>query len=285
MIFALLGGDDRMARLARMLASDGEEVRVFALGAVPGAWSAPCAGACCAGADCVVLPMPVVSAPGMLFSPAGGNYALDALLSGVPKTAFLCGGRVDADTASRAAALGLRIRDYFAREEMTVGNAAATAEGALERLIRETPATLLGSSALVLGFGRIGKLLALRLRDIGVRVTVAARKGSDRAWACALGMEAVDYSALPEALAGFDSIVNTVPAMVLPEELLARTKENALILDLASRPGGVDFAAAAGLGLKTIWALSLPGRVAPKSAGVIIKDTVLNILKEEGEAV
>lgn len=281
MIFALLGGDGRMARLARMLAEDGEEVRVFALGEVPGAWSAPCAGACCAGADCVVLPMPVASEAGVLSSPAGGTYALDAVLDCVPKTAFLCGGRVDAETASRAAAHGVRIRDYFAREEMTVGNAAATAEGALELLIRETPVTLLGSRVLVLGFGRIGKLLALRAREMGARVTVAARKPGDRAWVRALGMEDTDFSALPETVGRFDALVNTVPAPVLPEELLARTREDALILDLASRPGGVDHAAAERLRRKAIWALGLPAETAPETAARLIRESIFAMMEEE----
>ena len=80
-------------------------------------------------------------------------------------------------------------------------------------------------------------------------------------------------------------VFNTVPALIFDEPRLRALAPSTLIIDLASRPGGVDFAAAAGLGLKTIWALSLPGRVAPKSAGIILKDTVLNILKEEGEAV
>ena len=53
-----------------------------------------------------------------------------------------------------------------------------------------------------------------------------------------------------------------------------------LLIDLASRPGGVDFNAAAELQIKTIWALSLPGRVAPKSAGQIIKTTILNMIRD-----
>lgn len=36
------------------------------------------------------------------------------------------------------------------------------------------------------------------------------------------------------------------------------------------------------LGVRVIWALSLPGKVAPVSAAEIIKDTVFNILEERG---
>ena len=40
-----------------------------------------------------------------------------------------------------------------------------------------------------------------------------------------------------------------------------------------SKPGGVDLGAAGKLGLTVIWALSLPGKVAPVTAGAAIRDT------------
>ena len=272
-----------MVYLARLLASEGHEVRCFALGAEgAGTWDAPCAGDCCAGADCAVLPMPVAAAPGILSAPGdGGTYDLHMIFDCVPKRIFLCGGRVDGETASLAAAHGLRIRDYFAREEMTVGNAAATAEGALELLIRETPFTLLDSRVLVLGFGRIGKLLALRLRDMGAKVTVAARKGSDRAWARALGMEDTDTAALTGKLGDFDVIVNTVPALLLTDTLLSETKRDVFILDLASRPGGTDFAAAARLDRRAVWALGLPAETAPQTAAKLMRESIFAMMEEE----
>jgi dipicolinate synthase subunit A len=42
----------------------------------------------------------------------------------------------------------------------------------------------------------------------------------------------------------------------------------------------MDFGAAGTLGLRAVWALSLPGKVAPDSAGIMIHDTVRNIMKE-----
>ena len=63
-------------------------------------------------------------------------------------------------------------------------------------------------------------------------------------------------------------------------EELAALKEGALVIDLASRPGGVDPNAAAALGVRVIWALSLPGKVAPVTSGRYIKDTVYHIMEE-----
>ena len=53
-------------------------------------------------------------------------------------------------------------------------------------------------------------------------------------------------------------------------------------MDLASKPGGVDMEAASRLGVRVIWALSLPGKVAPVTAGKIIRDTIYHILNELG---
>lgn len=45
---------------------------------------------------------------------------------------------------------------------------------------------------------------------------------------------------------------------------------------------GVDFDSAKKLGLNVIWALSLPGKVAPVTAAVFIKETIYNIINELG---
>ena len=41
--------------------------------------------------------------------------------------------------------------------------------------------------------------------------------------------------------------------------------------------------AARSMGVKVIWALGLPGKVAPVTAGNIIKETIYNIFSELGE--
>ena len=97
-----------------------------------------------------------------------------------------------------------------------------------------------------------------------------------------MGLEAEGLERLGEWLCSFDLVVNTVPAPVLGIEELAAMKEGALIIDLASRPGGVDMASAAALGVRVIWALSLPGKVAPVTSGRYIKETVYHIMEELG---
>lgn len=52
---------------------------------------------------------------------------------------------------------------------------------------------------------------------------------------------------------------------------------------MASKSWGVDVEAAAALGVKVIWALSLPGKTSPVTAGQIVADTILGILAEEDD--
>ncbi|MBE5041241.1 hypothetical protein [Ructibacterium gallinarum] len=95
-------------------------------------------------------------------------------------------------------------------------------------------------------------------------------------------MHGISISSLPSYMERFNIIFNTIPAMILDFKLLSKVQENSLIIDLASRPGGVDFETARNLGRKVIWALSLPGKVAPDTAGDIMKETIVNILEELG---
>ena len=146
--------------------------------------------------------------------------------------------------------------------------------------MEELPITLHDARVLVIGFGRLGRALAPRLRALGARVWVSARRHEQRAAAESMGLGSEGMDRLPDWLCSYDLVFNTVPAPVLGVEELAALKERALVIDLASRPGGVDMDAAAALGVRVIWALSLPGKVAPVTAGRYIKDTVYHIMEE-----
>ena len=188
----------------------------------------------------------------------------------------------DSDLREAAEGKGLVFRDYFTREELAVANAVPTSEGAIQIAMEELPITLHRARVLVIGYGRLGKVLAGQLKGLGALVSVAARSWTDLAWAqtCGYGVERSDQ--LSGWLCGYDLVINTVPAPVLGWAELSDISGGCLIIDLASKPGGVDFAAAAELGVKVIWALSLPGKTAPVTAGLAIKNTVYNILTELG---
>lgn len=285
MKFSFIGGDMRTASLASALYRENHEIALFALENAPafeGMSSYLTLEDCVAGADCVVLPLPVLNTKGKVNTPLSGR-SLDAglVLRTLPKTAVVCAGKPEPSLTALANELGLDFVDYYSREELVALNALATAEGALSLILRNSPLTIWDSSVLVVGFGRIGKMLAERLRALGAHVTVSARKASDMAYIRAMGCHALDTRTLGAELGRFDTVVNTVPARVLGREQLLLMKKQALCLDLASRPGGIDFEAAKDIDLNVMWALGLPAEIAPETAGKIIKETVLNILREK----
>lgn len=284
-VFAVLGGDERYAMLASMLAQDG--YTVFAAGLDNGIELT--AGAvhtdaltAAAMAQAVVLPMPptldgaTLNAP-LAQDPIELSPGLCELLRGVHVfvglSSKLCG-------VSEAYG-SLRYFDYTNEESFQIRNAQATAEGALAVAISNMPVTICGSKCLVAGFGRIGKLLASMLRSLGAEVMVAARKSSDFAYIESGGMTPVGYDRLNLAAGQLAVAINTVPAKVFGKDFLSKLNRSTVVIDLASKPGGVDFAAAQRLGIKTIHALALPGKYSPMTAAGIIKETVLAMIKEE----
>ena len=171
-----------------------------------------------------------------------------------------------------------QLYDYSERDEFAVENAVPTSEGAIELAMHEYDGTINSSGCLVTGYGRIGRVLSDMLRGLGAKVSVSARKQKDLAFIRAKGMQALPTYNLS---GNYDIIFNTVPYLVFDAHTLARIATGALVIDLASSPGGVDFNAAKRLSIKAIHALSIPGKSAPKAAGIIIKNAVYNIIEEE----
>ena len=276
----VVGGDPRQAALAALLADDGHSVHTYALERGEGMKCEPSMDGA-DRADCVVLPLPAAGADGALNAPlAAERHDLEEVLGALRPGQLVCAGMAGEDLSEMAGARKLLLRDYFAREELAVLNAIPTAEGAIQIAMEELPITLHDARVLVVGFGRLGRALAPRLRALGARVWVSARRYEQRAAAESMGLGSEGVDRLPDWLCSYDLVFNTVPAPVLGVEELAALKEGALVIDLASRPGGVDMEAAAALGVRVIWALSLPGKVAPVTSGRYIKDTVYHIMEE-----
>ncbi|MCI9424098.1 MAG: dipicolinate synthase subunit DpsA [Flavonifractor sp.] len=279
------GGDMRQAKLAELLAEDGHSVHTFGLerlGTIPGAHLEETT-ADMRLADCVVLPLPAAGEGSLLNAPlSAGRHPLSHLLDALRPSQVICAGMVRPQVAAMAAGRGLTLHDYFAREELAVANAVPTAEGAIQIAMEELPITIHGARALVIGYGRLGRALSQRLAALGAKVSVAARKYADLAWAESCGYGIEHTGQLEGWLCCYDLVVNTVPARVLDRKGLEDLQSGCLVIDLASKPGGVDLEAAAQLGVKVVWALSLPGKVAPVTAGRSIKTTIYNILHELG---
>ena len=170
--------------------------------------------------------------------------------------------------------------DIAKREEFVVLNAIATAEGTIQIAMEETQRTIHGNKVLVMGFGRIGKVLAKMLSGLGAEVYCEARRDDDLAWIKVYGYKPIHLMNLDNYLDQFDIIINTIPFQVLDDEKLALVRKDVVIIDLASNPGGVDIKAAKNRGIKLIWALSISGKVAPLTSAEYIVETLYHVLKE-----
>lgn len=175
---------------------------------------------------------------------------------------------------------GLYIRDYYQREDFLIPNALLTAEGAVSIALKEYGKSIFSSRCLVVGFGRIGEILAKLLKNMGAKVTVSARSVKDISLAKISGFETTNVSKINEK-ADFDLIFNTVPALVLDAAVLSFLSSARMIIDLASAPGGTDKFAAEELGIKLIPALGIPGKCFPEAAGEIIADVIYKMIEEE----
>lgn len=271
----IVGGDSRQKRLSELLLDEGYSVKSVGLTGEDDDFGV------LKKADVVIFPMPMsfdniyINAP---FSRR--QIAINYIIENIPKGCFVLGACISKETEGILTDKGFEFADYYNREELIVKNAIPTAEGALEIAFSEMPVTIFGCRSLVIGYGRVGKVMAKKLKALDADVTVSARKHADFAWIEEAGMKPVHTEDLPLFVDEFDLIINTVPALVLTEEILKRVKDDTLVIDLASKPGGVDFSAAKRLNKKVIWALSLPGKTAPLTAGEIIKEAVVNILSE-----
>lgn len=278
---AVIGGDMRQVYLAQMLLEEGQDVVTWGLDKGDAPRPVPLHMAL--EAELLVLPLPV-SREGKLNLPlTETKLDLEQLWPRLRYDQLILGGMTEELGPRLMAEFGLTVVDYYRREELQVANAVPTAEGAIQRAMEATDTTLHGRRCLVLGFGRTGKLLADRLRGLGAQVTAAARKYGDLAWIEALGFQSLAIKDLAGNLEEFDLIFNTVPALLLDASRLAETKEECLLLELASVPGGVDERAARALNRRLIRAPGLPGAVAPRTAAAAILESIRHILEERGE--
>ena len=267
--FAVIGGDLRSAYLAGLLAEDGYKVITSGFDSTD---LPPCVTGCTnpaqavSLADCVILPLPVTTDDSTINAPFSRmRISLDQVLNPLLKRQYLVGGSVSDCVRREVEARGLMIDDYFKREELAVHNAVPH-----------------GGRGYPAGDGRTSRhhrrraLPDHRLRPGGPRAVPAAgcarREGDGgRTEVCRSrlgrssglrGGGAFPHAGIRRLRRDF---FNTVPSLLFDRPALKALDKGTLLIDLASRPGGVDFNAAAELQIKTIWALSLPGRVARRA--------------------
>jgi hypothetical protein len=265
-----VGGDLRLHFASLALSAAGYAVR---MAGTPPTMNPFPTGEELSGADAWLLPLPVTRGRTVL-SQAEGAVALEELAAAAREGTVVFGGRIPPDFSAALEKKGAEAVDYFLDPLLTLENAALTAEGAVYEWMRTSRDGLLGRSATVLGFGRIGKRLAALLCGMGVKTTVLCRKETDRWEAARLGCE-VGHLSEGVLLPPRDAVFNTVPVRLLTPASFAESGTST-VFDLAD---GIPEApgAAALVPLRGV-----PGRYAPREAGMIIARAVLRHLNGRG---
>ena len=285
---SIIGGDLRIVNLIELLAKDDFLVYTYGLENSEDFIEKENVKKCASiselvgSSEIIIGPLPMTNDSEYLSAPfSDEKISIEELIKEMSnKNKTFLAGKISEQLATKLQEGGIEFIDLLKREKLVVLNTIATAEGTIQLAMENTTRTIHGSNVLVMGFGRVGKVLAKLLDGIGANVSCEARKNSDIAWIKAYGYNPIHLSELDNELGNYDLIINTIPFQILDENRLKLVKKECTILDLSSTPGGVDRAAARRLGLKMIWALSLPGKVAPLTSAEFIKETLYHILKE-----
>lgn len=287
--FAIIGGDLRMVYLAEMLAKEGNIVHIYGmekaeeLKKTENVIEYSKISQAVQGKKIIIGPIPFSSDKAYINAPFSAQPISIQKVIENSKNKRLLAGSIQPEIYEIASQQAMEVVDVMKEEELAVLNAVSTAEGAIQVAMNHTMKTIHGSKILILGFGRIGKVLAKKMEGLSAKITCAVRKKEDIAWIKAYGYKAIQMNALTEQLASYDIIINTIPHRIMTAERLQYVSQETLLIDLASKPGGFDENAIKRRKLKLIWALALPGKVAPVTTAEIIKDTIYHILKEKKE--
>lgn len=286
---SIIGGDYRIIKLAEILRKDGFKIKTYGLENSEKIQKDEKNGnikECIENSEIIISSIPFSKDGKSVYMPFSKEVLnIEELFEKIQGKTLIAGNIQD--YILKQDEEKLQIYDLMKNESLTIANAISTAEGAIQIAMEDTEKTIHNSKILILGFGRIGKILAKDLQALGAKVTCEARKDSDISWIKAFGYKPLDLEELSGSdmmsytLGEYDIIFNTIPHLILDKEKLKRVDKNCLIIDLASKPGGVDFEECDKLGIKNKWALALPGKVAPATSAEYIKEEIYKIIEKE----
>lgn len=276
---AVIGGDQRLAYMVPVFQKRGYKVLCYGTEKIreyKGDVYARSMEEAVENADIVAAGIPLAKGDKIFSSAAFPDLELEDLSRLLKKDQMFFAGVIPKDFREFCQEKEVFCYDFMDNEPLAVFNAIATAEGAILESIRNQPTNLHGSKALVLGYGRCGKVLGQKLKALDVQVTVCCRREEARGWAKASGLCAISFGQLEQEVSDFEYIYNTVPALVLKGKVLKKIRKDALVLELASKGGGIDREAAQVEEIRIVDCPGLPGRYAPKVSGEKLAEFILS---------
>ena len=239
-----------------------------------------CASPSGTGLKAIVLPVPV-SRDGE-FVNGRTLLTLSSVLECSSEFDMVFGGGID-KYMSDENETGPYVFDYLSDDDVAERNAIATAEGAICDAESLSDVNIDGSLCLVTGFGKCAKALAKRLVAWGADVIIMARRPKQRNDAALCGYKVMSFEDIPiygHVLAEVDFCFNTVPAKVVCEDILSLFGSGAVVVDIASMPGGVDFEYCKERDIPYKHSLSIPGKLSPKTSGIILADAAIKVVSD-----
>lgn len=279
---AVIGGDMRQVYLAEELTQLKKQVCHYALCKEPreGHRTESLFHACQA-TPVIICPIPFSKNGDDLNQSASAQaLPIEQLLSHLSPGQTLFAGCIPKRFRGLAEEKGVRVHDLMENVQLALFNTLATAEGAICEAIKRSPVNLHHSACAVLGYGKCGRTLAAYLKGMFCSVHVYSDQPGECAQAALVADQTGDLEAFDVQVKAFDFVFNTIPAPVLGEETLRKMKQSVTIIDIASAPGGVDFAAAQEQGLDAVLCPGLPGKYAPFSSARAVREAIERILKE-----
>lgn len=229
----------------------------------------------------ILLPLPVSKNGKSLNSPLSSNeIALSEIINSLSDKHYVFLGMGQPSFIKQVVAKTPNICDYFSIETFTYKNAGLTAEGILSIIIEKLPISLYKLKVGISGFGRIGEMLTKLLVSAGAEVSVFARNDEQRLKAEYSGAKSYTIQELPNEISKLDCFVNTVPKQIILENTIINSQKDCLFIETASFPYGISFDDCIKYNRRLIKAFSLPGKISPKTAGLIIAETISDYLQE-----
>lgn len=284
---AILGGDARYLEMIRHLAvSSDVEINLVGFDQLDqgftGAKQADFDDLELDKLDAIVLPVPGTDSEGYIetvFSDKRIQITEDWIKK-LPEHCLVFTGITNEYLTNAVQNANLLLIPLFDRDDVAIYNSIPTVEGTIMMAIQNTNFTIHSSKVVILGLGRVGMSVASKFAALGADVSVGAREKADIARINEMGMKAFQLKDLSKYSSNCDLLINTIPALVVTEEVIQPMPSHALIIDLASKPGGTDYDYAKKRGIKALPAPGLPGIVAPKTAGKILGSVINQLLVE-----
>ncbi|MCQ2470870.1 MAG: NAD(P)-binding domain-containing protein [Clostridia bacterium] len=265
--FIALGGDGRTEFMAKHLSKNGfETITSNHLSDIQ-------------NCDAFILPLPFTIDNKII---KGTTIPIDDFLKLANKNTTIFIGKANEYVSRYFSERNIPFYDYNARDEFAQKNAVPTAQGVLSFVLNNINVTVNSLTVSVIGYGKCGKSICKTFKNLGANVLSFSRRYSTVADAESDGMKAYLIKDAPKIISNSDVIINTVPVKILGEEILRKTKPEAILIDVSSNPFGFDFDYTESINKKVNILSSLPGKCVPKTAGIIIAETIINIIEEGG---